>query len=571
MQLVQMVKKVLPTAAVFLMLCMLHVSADIDDDIVFTPLSDRVVITVNGTCFPAGCRANIIILEPGQTFDNPSMATDEGALIDKIAYCDAVNDISDAAPHVFTFYPGNVYGVFPVKVTVTDAAGNTVCRMDTYYAIDPQELELCVSAFKNVTAEEFADVLVSSVEKKYLSLAEITSDYEQLARLGKYFVLARAGIQQCLLGDGMESFSSVQDVLSCIKAALVLEACEEKKEIPLAYAAMLDGLFLKPPTRAGLAAFARLYQPCGGDCNVNALCKNIRYYQALSYMADGTYEQVMQIIEAYADDLEIDVENIIQNGVTLYQVAKNLDTDFYNRDCSDIGGEVRRLVAKLKATDTRRTGGGGGGGGSASLSYQIPPSVEKSTEPDDLPQVCFQDLQQYSWAQEAIAALFKNGVIDGVDDNHFEPERLVKREEFVKMLVCAFSIFASQQGEDIFDDCVITDWYRPYVDAAVAKGVIKGVGQGLFGAGQSISRQDAAVVCLRVLKQYGADASAMAVPYTDVGAIDSYAEEAVSVLSQLEVFGGYPDGSFCPKEGVTRAQAAVMIHRMAKYVAEVGK
>ena len=46
--------------------------------------------------------------------------------------------------------------------------------------------------------------------------------------------------------------------------------------------------------------------------------------------------------------------------------------------------------------------------------------------------------------------------------------------------------------------------------------------------------------------------------YSDVKDTAEYAE-AVSVLSGLGVVGGFPDGTFKPEEGVTRAQMATMI------------
>ena len=51
-------------------------------------------------------------------------------------------------------------------------------------------------------------------------------------------------------------------------------------------------------------------------------------------------------------------------------------------------------------------------------------------------------------------------------------------------------------------------------------------------------------------------------PFTDAGAISSYAKEAVAVLCDIGVLNGMGDGCFAPRGPVTRAQAAKAVYAL---------
>ena len=51
--------------------------------------------------------------------------------------------------------------------------------------------------------------------------------------------------------------------------------------------------------------------------------------------------------------------------------------------------------------------------------------------------------------------------------------------------------------------------------------------------------------------------------FTDEGDISDYALNAVKAMAKAGVINGYEDGTFQPKTNATRAQAVVIIYRMA--------
>ena len=111
-------------------------------------------------------------------------------------------------------------------------------------------------------------------------------------------------------------------------------------------------------------------------------------------------------------------------------------------------------------------------------------------------------------------------------------------------------------------------WFAGYVAAASSKGIISGIGDGSFGVGRDISRQEAAVILDRILTLFGAASGSAAAEFADSEEIAAWAAEGVNRLTKCGIISGI-DGSFCPADAVTRAQAAQMIFGCMQYAGTV--
>ena len=74
----------------------------------------------------------------------------------------------------------------------------------------------------------------------------------------------------------------------------------------------------------------------------------------------------------------------------------------------------------------------------------------------------------------------------------------------------------------------------------------------------AITREDIIVILSRTV---GEDNEGE-LNYTDSVQISDYARNAIFSLSQKGVISGYPDGSFKPKDNISRAEAAVVIYNL---------
>ncbi len=207
-------------------------------------------------------------------------------------------------------------------------------------------------------------------------------------------------------------------------------------------------------------------------------------------------------------------------------------------------------------------GGGDGGGGGPSYKFETP-KVEPTPIVVPEKKEIFTDLAESEWAKDAIEALYEKEIISGKSDGVFDPQGSVKREEFAKMIVLTFDIEEGAAAQ--FSDVAENAWYYTYVSAAAQNGIIGGMGDGSFGAGRNITRQDMAVMIYRAAEKSGIIKEADAdLGFTDASEIAPYAIGAVNALSSAGVINGTPEGTFMPESGATRAQAAKMIYEIVK-------
>ena len=225
------------------------------------------------------------------------------------------------------------------------------------------------------------------------------------------------------------------------------------------------------------------------------------------------------------------------------------------------------------ATESTSSGGSGGGGGGASgsVSNRAPvsggsvSSATGSGTPDmkveDTVKPIFADLTDDHWAAEAVISLKDKGIINGTDEGAFEPDRAVTREEFTKMLVTACNIKTDEYNIS-FSDTKDGEWYIPYIGAATEKGIVKGIGDNLFGIGEKITRQDMAVMAERAADTcgYNIDKIKDYTVFADEAEIAGYAKDSIKRFFEGGIINGKENNRFDPYGNATRAEAAKIIY-----------
>ena len=164
------------------------------------------------------------------------------------------------------------------------------------------------------------------------------------------------------------------------------------------------------------------------------------------------------------------------------------------------------------------------------------------------------------WGKAYIEALRARGIISGKAEGLFMPDDSITREEFVKLVVELFGMTDSTAKAE-FTDVDSSAWYYQYVATAAKKGIVSGVGDGQFGIGQKITRQDMAKIISNILTSQGiATTAASQDVFADYAQIADYAQEAVLSIYNLGIISGDDQGNFNPNAFATRQESAKMIY-----------
>jgi hypothetical protein len=164
-----------------------------------------------------------------------------------------------------------------------------------------------------------------------------------------------------------------------------------------------------------------------------------------------------------------------------------------------------------------------------------------------------------SWAKDYIENLAGAGIVDGIDATHFEPSRKVTRAELTSLLVKALGISTDQSSAISLKDVQADDWYAGAVGAAQAAGLITGYEDGTFRPGNTVSREELAVILVRAMKL---ESDQEKMWFADIDKINSWARDSVFTASSKGLIKGFPDGTFRPDVAAGRDECAVIIFRM---------
>ncbi len=181
----------------------------------------------------------------------------------------------------------------------------------------------------------------------------------------------------------------------------------------------------------------------------------------------------------------------------------------------------------------------------------------------------FQDLQGH-WAESIINEAASLGIVGGYPDGTFLPDNLIKREEFYKLLSNILTVTPDTTSTTIqFSDVVDYEWYVPTIKIAVAAGITSGYGDGTFGIGRMISRQEAAKVAGSVIAATNLDTSKSASSAKDQSEISDWAFTYVDLMFKKGYMQGDAEGNFRPTTALTRAEAATILLNMKKHEAVI--
>ena len=183
----------------------------------------------------------------------------------------------------------------------------------------------------------------------------------------------------------------------------------------------------------------------------------------------------------------------------------------------------------------------------------------------------FRDVVSGDWFYDAILDVYQRGIMIGQSHDTFAPQKNTTRAEFVTLLSRVANADTSTPATSHFPDINGTEWYAEYVLWATDAGLVKGYDDGTFRAGNPITRQELAVMLVRLLNYIELDVTDNdpADAFADADSISGWAYSDVESLRLTGLIRGDDNGRFNPKISTTRAESATITSRLAAAIDNV--
>lgn len=188
------------------------------------------------------------------------------------------------------------------------------------------------------------------------------------------------------------------------------------------------------------------------------------------------------------------------------------------------------------------------------------PNPEPDPEPSPEPEVDYSDVDEDDWFYDEVKFIAEKGLMNGIGNDEFAPGQESDRAMVVTILWrMAGCPEADGNG---FSDVPEGQWYSEAVRWAASVGIVTGYGDGTFGIGDNITREQFAVMLYRYAIQLNGEGKADAeLSFNDANKVSSWAYEACAWCYENGILTGKPGNILDPQGTATRAELATMLYR----------
>ena len=167
------------------------------------------------------------------------------------------------------------------------------------------------------------------------------------------------------------------------------------------------------------------------------------------------------------------------------------------------------------------------------------------------------------WAEREILIVAARGLLGVNSDGLFEPAKVMTRAEAARLVVLAFGRSEIRPMGPRFADVAMKSMYAGYIESAAQAGWLD-VTDSSFRPDDPMTREVFAGMLVRALGYSRVAKMPVQIPltYGDAAGIDPALRNSVALAAGLGIFGA--GGQFRPKDGLTRAEAAVTVLRVAR-------
>lgn len=176
------------------------------------------------------------------------------------------------------------------------------------------------------------------------------------------------------------------------------------------------------------------------------------------------------------------------------------------------------------------------------------------------PEMPFTDVARTRWSYNEILHAYKSGLINGLTTTTFGPQKNATRAQLATMLYRMAGTPAVTDSSSFTD--LTQDWYMDAIAWAQQNGIIDGLGNGKFGPNKNITREQLVTMLYRMHKTPAT--SGTLDDFSDASAVSAWAKDAVQWAVECGILQG-SNGKIKPKGNATREQVAAFLVRYMAY------
>ena len=220
------------------------------------------------------------------------------------------------------------------------------------------------------------------------------------------------------------------------------------------------------------------------------------------------------------------------------------------------------VVVKVQPKqDGGNTGGGGsGGGGGGSSGGGSSSGGSGNTGNNGSSSTPFLDIRTH-WAKSAIESAVAKGLFAGTSPTTFHPDQAMNRAMLVTVLYRMEKEPTAEGDGKRFADVPAGAYYAKAVAWASDKGIVAGYSETQFGPGDTITREQLAVILNRyaTYKGYNTSKTADLAAFQDADQISEWARVPVQWANVMKLLNGRTSTTLAPKGSATRAEVAKIL------------
>ncbi len=244
-----------------------------------------------------------------------------------------------------------------------------------------------------------------------------------------------------------------------------------------------------------------------------------------------------------------------------FPVGKELQVGISRTDPQYAEPIVTQTV-KVNAVNTPPSSDGGGAG-SGSSAVITPDKLEESVKPDN--NNTFSDVPASAWYAEAVKYVTNNGMMKGNGEGSFSPNEATTRGQLVTILYRLEK--EPTAGTASFSDVKSNQYYAVAVAWAASNDVVKGYENGTFGANDSLTREQIAVILFRYadLKSIDVTTKRDLSGFADSDKVSDWAVDAMQWAVASGLIKG-DDDALNPQGKASRAEIATILMRYCESI-----